>query len=365
MRIEITPSELERFIEEIEPIKSGFDLLDDHVIITDKDANILYANKAVQRNTGFSIHEILGKNPGDLWGGEMPKEFYERMWQSIKAEKKPFLGEVHNKKKDGVEYWQDLYVSPILNADGEIKFFIGIEPNITERYAEERFHKDFLSVFDNQLRDPFAAIKWVFQWIFQNNPSQKDQRRTLESSYQKDKWLVDLVADLLVISSLKSIGAGNTEETIDIGDEIEGIILEIKNQHANTSFTYKKDGERFPLVTKKHFATQVFSNIIHNGAEYSTTDNGKVIVALKKEGDGYVFSCENNGLSIPQKEQTKIFTQFFRASNARMMKEGGTGLGLFIVKVICDKLGWNVQFQSPRSEGDGAIFSVKIPVRQA
>jgi signal transduction histidine kinase len=275
------------------------------------------------------------------------------------------LGEVRNKRKDGVEYWQDLYISPVLDEDGQIKFFIGIEPNITERKAKEKFRKDFLYILSDQLSNPFVAIKWILQWIFRNNPSQEEQLRTLESSYEKDKWLVDLVGDLLVISSMGSTGMGGTKEAIDIGDAIQNIIREMKSQHTNVSFEFKKEEQAFPLVMDKHLALQVFSNIVDNGAKYSDKIDGKVLVGLKEEGGQYVFSCENNGLSIPEEEQTEIFKQFFRASNARIMKEGGTGLGLFIVKMICDKFGWKVHFQSPRSEGGGTIFFVKIPVRQA
>ncbi len=124
---------LQQYIAAVQPLKWGFDEVNDHVVITDPDANIIYANKAVERNTGFSIDEIIGRSPGDLWGGQMPKEFYEKMWQTIKIEKRPFVAEVKNKRKDGTEYWQELHISPVLWENGEVKFYIGIEPNITER----------------------------------------------------------------------------------------------------------------------------------------------------------------------------------------------------------------------------------------
>lgn len=62
-------AEFEALRKNIGPLKDAFDLLDDHVVITDPNGAILYANKAVERNTGYILEEILGKNPGDLWGG--------------------------------------------------------------------------------------------------------------------------------------------------------------------------------------------------------------------------------------------------------------------------------------------------------
>ena len=99
MRTPISVEELTKRFKELLPLKEGFDLLNEHVVIADENANILYANRAVEKNTGFPLNEVIGKNPADLWGGNMPKEFYEKMWHTIKEEKKPFVGEVQNKRK--------------------------------------------------------------------------------------------------------------------------------------------------------------------------------------------------------------------------------------------------------------------------
>lgn len=123
--------------EELGSLPKTFDLLDDHVVITDPDGIVIYVNKAAEYNTGFTKDELIGKNPGKAWGGNMPKSFYEQMWKTIKIDKKPFIGEVKNKKKDGTEYWQELRVFPVLDENGEIKVFIGIEPNITARKVAE------------------------------------------------------------------------------------------------------------------------------------------------------------------------------------------------------------------------------------
>ena len=79
MRTPISFGKIANRLDEIKVLKKAFDLLPDHVIITDENANILYANKGVENNTGFSQKEVIGKNPADLWGGKMPKKFYEDM----------------------------------------------------------------------------------------------------------------------------------------------------------------------------------------------------------------------------------------------------------------------------------------------
>lgn len=105
----------------------GFDAFPEHVVVTDVNAVIVYANKAAGEATKFSPQEMIGKNPADLWGGNMPKEFYDKMWQTIKESKKPFIGNVKNTRRDGSQQWQELYITPLLDAKKEVKYFMGIE----------------------------------------------------------------------------------------------------------------------------------------------------------------------------------------------------------------------------------------------
>lgn len=360
LRTSLSKSELNQLIEQLEPLKSGLDILDDHVIITDENANILYANKAVEKNTGFSANEILGKNPADLWGGQMPDEFYEKMWQIIKVEKKPFVGEVQNKKKDGTLYWQELHISPILDEGGEAKFFVGIEPNITDRKERERFQEEFVSILGHQLKTPITAIRWFIELILKDTNLSEKQKKKLKDIYQLNLSMSDLVADLLVLSIIGTTTQLSNEE-FNLAEEIEIIVNTIKRQNPGVSISFTKTGETFPLRVNRPLALQVFVNLISNAVEYSDKTAGKVAIFLKKEDGEYLFSSENNGTGVPQEDQPKIFSKLFRASNAKRIKPEGTGLGLFIVKMICDKFGWRVWFKSPAKNEEGAIFFVRMP----
>mgnify|MGYP001575723127 CR=1 FL=1 len=102
----------------------------EHIIITDSKGVILYANPGAARNTGYSIEEMIGKTTA-LWGGQMDKEYYKEMWQILVVKKQPFVNEITNKRKNGDKYIAQLKVSPILDDQGEIKFFVGLENDVT------------------------------------------------------------------------------------------------------------------------------------------------------------------------------------------------------------------------------------------
>jgi PAS domain S-box-containing protein len=203
IRSQLSGEELKKYISEITPLKKGFDLLADHVVITDENAAILYANKAAEKATGFSAEEMLGKNPGDLWGGNMPDDFYKEMWKTIKEDKKPFVGEVLNKRKDGKEYWQEMHISPMLDEAGNVKFFIAVEPNINDRKRRQEFRGEFISELSEQIRDPLAVIQWTLRWLAERGELNEEQRKTLEKMYKERQGLANLVGDLLMLANLE------------------------------------------------------------------------------------------------------------------------------------------------------------------
>jgi PAS domain S-box-containing protein len=137
-RVPITAQELKTLRSQLGSIPEAFDLISDHIVITDPNGNIIYANKGVHDVTGYPPEESVGKNPGDLWGGQMDDFFYKQMWHTIKELKQPFIGEVENKHKNGSFYWQEIRIFPVLDDYGQIKFFISFEPNITDRKRAEK-----------------------------------------------------------------------------------------------------------------------------------------------------------------------------------------------------------------------------------
>jgi PAS domain S-box-containing protein len=108
-----------------------------HIIITDTNGLVLFANKTAEEKTGYSFTEMRGHTPR-LWGGMMPKEFYEKLWKDM-VEGKIINEEMVNRRKDGRIYHVMAHISPILDEAGEIIAYIGTEEDIT--HLKER---DFL-----------------------------------------------------------------------------------------------------------------------------------------------------------------------------------------------------------------------------
>lgn len=109
------------------------------IVITDVDAHIQWANPAFTQLTGFSLEEVLGRNPGELTkSGKQSPAFYRNMWETILSGQ-TWHGEIVNRRKDGSLYDETLVIAPVTGGDGTIRHFVAIMQDITERkQAEEQ-----------------------------------------------------------------------------------------------------------------------------------------------------------------------------------------------------------------------------------
>ena len=106
------------------------------VVITDSTGAIEYVNKKFTQKTGYSFAEVKGQNPRVLKSGTMPENIYQNLWETISAGFE-WKGELQNKRKDGLLYWESISISPIRNKKGAITHFIAIKEDITDRIRME------------------------------------------------------------------------------------------------------------------------------------------------------------------------------------------------------------------------------------
>ena len=337
-------------------LQKGFDELQEHVVITDTHGTIVYANKAVEQTTGYPLSEVIGKNPGQLWGGKMPKEFYENMWHVLKDEKQPFVGEVKNVRKDGTEYWQELHVTPVLNEKGDVQYYIGIEPVITERKKKEQFRDEFFSIARHQIMNPLTKNNIILDLLLSESWTGKN-KEYIQQLYKDNLSIMTLINDLVFLDRMEN--HSHIREDINISDIIDETYGRAKASNPTIVMTYTKEGSDFTINSNETLVRQVINNIVTNSVEYTASEAGTINIILKDTGNEFAFSCADNGVGIPEDEHEKIFQKFYRASNASTMKNDGSGLGLYIVKKITDELGWKISFTS--TPGKGTTFFVTIP----
>jgi len=107
------------------------------ISITDEQSNILYANPAFYRTTGYSRMEILGQNQSLLSYRVTPRLVYETMWAQIKRQR-PWNGLLVNKRRDSSRYLADLTITPVVNDEGATTHYLGMHRDVTDMHRLER-----------------------------------------------------------------------------------------------------------------------------------------------------------------------------------------------------------------------------------
>lgn len=126
------------------------------IVITDVDGNIEYANPKFVDVSGYTLSEVIGKNPRILNSGRHGVDFYRNLWQTIKAGR-VWKGEIQNRRKDGTLYWEDSTITPVFDSSEKLINFIAIKEDITPRKALEETEREQRKLAE-ALRDTSMAL---------------------------------------------------------------------------------------------------------------------------------------------------------------------------------------------------------------
>ncbi len=338
-------------------VKSAFN----HIIITNIDGKIIFANSAAERITGYSKEEIIGSTPR-LWGGQMPKGFYENMWHVIKDEGKPFQGELTNRRKNGILYIAKSIISPIFDDENKIIGFVGTEEDITKAKEADRMKTEFVSITAHQLKTPMTSIKWNLELLKGKIFDKLDDEGKEAFSFidKSNLNLINLTDILLNITRIESGRLTIIPKPIKLGELLNNVIKtlepEIRNKNIQLNKEIVKEDE---VNADSELVYQLLSNLISNAIKYSP-DNSKIDIKIMKDNENFILSIKDNGYGIPESEKKKVFQKHFRGTNIIDKRIGGTGLGLYFVKLIVDSYGGEIWFES--KENEGSTFTFTIPI---
>ncbi|MCK7469488.1 MAG: PAS domain S-box protein [Desulfomicrobium escambiense] len=130
-------TERKRSEAELRRLATAIEQAAEMVVMTDEKADIVYANPAFEKITGYSQMEVLGKNPRILKSGEQDHAFYQQMWASLSAGK-TWRGRFVNKKKNGSLYTEEATISPVLDPSGNIINYVAVKRDITKEQELEQ-----------------------------------------------------------------------------------------------------------------------------------------------------------------------------------------------------------------------------------
>lgn len=237
----------------------------------------------------------------------------------------------------------------------------------------DHYKSEFISIVSHQLRTPITGINWYVEMLLSGDVGEitSHQRDYLDEVYESGQRMVRLINELLNVSRLESGRLKIEPKQVQIEDFIQKIIDEVKplTMAKKCACPLTTPKTKLPLIMiDPDLLRQVIQNLITNAIKYSTPEKCDITVAIERKNnidqeitsDYIIISVTDKGIGIPKDIQPRIFNKFFRANNAIKLAADGSGLGLYIAKMIIEASGGKIWFIS--KEGEGTTFYVAIPI---
>lgn len=224
---------------------------------------------------------------------------------------------------------------------------------------------EFISIASHQLRTPLTAIRLYSEMLSGEPKYQKDSelKENLSIIHDSTLRMIKLVGDILNVSRIQIGSLKIDPKPTPIEPLIESIVEEaqptadLKKVSLNVQFPKQK----LPVINiDESLMRQVIHNLVTNAIRYSRPAEGRVVISARPSPsrDGIEVSVSDNGIGIPEEARPKIFSRFFRAENAIKHEGEGTGLGLYMAKMIMDLAHGSITFES---SAKGTTFRIWIP----
>jgi PAS domain S-box-containing protein len=322
--------------------------------------NITSWNPAAERLLGYPAQEIIGKPIHWLQPSAGLQET-SRLVEPRDNESRTRRYETVRVAKDGRLIDVALAVSPIRNDRGDMMEAAVIMRDITEQKKVDHLKDDFIHLASHQLRTPLSALRLYTDMLLEGyagemNTEQRDYLGIVATSTQR---MVDLVGTLLNISRIDSAALTVSPAPHYLGELLIDVLNEMEVEVTGKQIQLEVEmASGLPLVpVDPVIVHEIFINLLTNAVKY-TPAGGFIRVDLAQVGDHFVTSVADTGCGIALEDHDRVFSRFYRGDNIRNEHEG-SGMGLYLVKSLCELSGCRISFES--TPGRGTTFRFAVP----
>ena len=219
----------------------------------------------------------------------------------------------------------------------------------------EEMKDDFVSNMTHELKTPIAiaysANDALLNYDTSNDPDKKTKYLTIAN--KQLKRLGELVENILAMSMERRKAMKLRPEDIPLREFVEEIAA-AQRMRGDKDITINVNvADNIVVEADKTHLANVLNNLIDNAIKYSDES-----VEITITGDNHDLSVRDNGIGIPSKSIPYLFNKFYRVPHGNRQDVRGYGIGLYYVKSILDKMGWDIEVKS--IEGEGSVFIIKF-----
>ncbi|MCK4259954.1 MAG: HAMP domain-containing protein [Halanaerobiales bacterium] len=344
---------IKKITSEKERLATILDNMADGLIALNMDQEVIILNPAAAQMFGVNEEVVKGKSLIEINWNQKLIEILQEAYLTLE----PTQAEVYLLYPREITLRSQL--APIIGDCGETKGMVLLFTDITELRRLERMRTEFVGNVSHELKTPLTSIRGYVETLLDMELDKPGViKRFLGVINKESERLSKLIEDLLALSRLE--GKKPYEmQPIQLQHVYDNIRLVLKSEAKKKKVDLKIHiPKNLPSVMGiEEQLNQVFINLIENGIKY-TSEEGKVTVTAKAEGEWVITKVKDTGMGIPEEDIVRIFERFYRVDKGRSRQLGGTGLGLSIVKHIIKAHDGEISVES--EIGVGSTFSVKL-----
>ncbi|MDO9283396.1 MAG: PAS-domain containing protein [Aquabacterium sp.] len=350
---------------------------DNAVTITDAQRRIEWVNEGFTRLTGYRLDEAVGRLAAELLrGADSDAAEVARMDQQLRMELRT-TGELQHVAKSGRRYWFAVETQAILDDAGQVRQYISIGRDISERKAAEQALRaardeaqrasqaksEFLSAMSHELRTPMNAILGFAQLLAADPsfPLPARQQGQVREILRAGAHLLELISDVLDLARVEAGKQPIVIESVAVATLMDDCLalmrpvaqernIRLETAHATIPCTCCVAADRTRLK-------QVMLNLLSNAIKYNH-DGGRVLLDCVDEHDAVCIRVSDTGPGLSPDQRERLFNAFDRLGAEGSAVEGA-GIGLVLSKRMVELMHGHIGVDS--APGVGSTFSVRLP----
>lgn len=221
--------------------------------------------------------------------------------------------------------------------------------------------EEFISTLSHEIRTPLTSIKGFSQTMLSSWDKLDDEKKKefLKIILNQSQRLINLVENVLNVAKIDSNSENLVLTKVSINQIMQSSINVISMTYKDFEFIFEKSQNELFSLCDMDKTQQILLNILDNAAKYSNNSK-KILVKTYSQKDFNVFSIKNFGSYIDKKDYGKIFEKFSRLESYISSSVQGSGLGLYIVKNLIQKMNGKIEINSSKEE-NFCEFLVYLP----
>ena len=209
--------------------------------------------------------------------------------------------------------------------------------NIQEDY------KEYIELWIHEVKIPIATSKMIIE----NNKN--EVTKSIDEELDK---VENYTEQALFYARSNAVEKDYIINKTNLKEVVNGAILKNKttllNEKVSIELTNLKSEE---IYTDSKWAIFIINQIIQNAIKYSKKDDKRIEISSKEKSDKVILYIKDNGIGIKKGEITRVFERGFTGENGRIIGQKSTGIGLYLCKKLCEKLGLGIELNSEKDKG--------------